>query len=87
MSTDAIGGSSMFELDVLPPECSLHAELTADGRRIQFWATRPLLMVFGWPIGEVRSKRSGWFATADMPIRLTWEAFWERRPSLWRGVS
>lgn len=64
-----------MNLDVLPPKCSVEAQIktTPDGLLfVRFQATQNRR--FREPI---RSEWSGWFLHEGEPIQLTWDTFWE----------
>lgn len=64
----------LMELDVLPPKCSMEAQLAnQDGELfVRFRASRPRRFR-----SDLQSEWSGWFAYEGEPIELQWSTFWE----------
>jgi hypothetical protein len=67
----------LFEVDVLPPRCSVEAIVRMDPAgdnvdAVRFRAQRPA----GRWRRQQQSDWSGWFAYRGEPIMLRWDTFW-----------
>lgn len=70
--------ADLFEVDVLPPRCSVEAVVRLDASArglvaVRFRASRPAGRLWR---RQQQSDWSGWFAYHDEPIMLRWDTFW-----------